>query len=64
MAMGVSSRGYCAAKDERYYGLKGHVMINLDGYVTACPVALKHHDRLMWTNGSFLPKLLTRPGAC
>ena len=40
----VTAWGYCAAKDERYYGLKGHVMINLDGYITACPVAPANVD--------------------
>ena len=27
--------GYCAAKDEKYYGLRGHVVIGLKGFVSA-----------------------------
>ena len=28
--------GYCAAKDEHYYGLRGHPVINHDGYIVHC----------------------------
>jgi len=34
----VAAWGYCAAKGEHYYGLKGHVVLSLEGYITACPV--------------------------
>jgi hypothetical protein len=27
---GEAAFGFCAAKDEHYYGFKGHVIINLD----------------------------------
>lgn len=36
--------GYCAAKDEYYYGLKGHVMIDLRGVVTAMTVTAANVD--------------------
>ena len=40
----VTVWGYCAARDGHYYGLKGHVMIHRDGYITACPVAPANVD--------------------
>ena len=27
--------GYCAAKDEHYYGLRGHLVLGLNGFITA-----------------------------
>lgn len=36
--------GYCAAKDEYYYGLKGHVMIDLRGVVTTMTVTAANVD--------------------
>jgi hypothetical protein len=27
--------GYCAAKDEKYYGLRGHAVMSLNGFITA-----------------------------
>ena len=36
--------GYCAAKDEYYYGLKGHVLIDLRGVVSAMTVTAAHVD--------------------
>lgn len=36
--------GYCAAKDETYYGLKGHVLIDLRGVVTAMTVTAANCD--------------------
>jgi hypothetical protein len=32
---GDASYGYCAAKKERYYGFRGHIVINSNGVVTA-----------------------------
>lgn len=31
-----ASYGYCAAKDEHYYGLRGHPVINEHGYIVHC----------------------------
>ena len=35
---GVASWGYCAAKDEHYYGLHGHLLIDFNGVVTGIEV--------------------------
>jgi hypothetical protein len=40
----VAAYGYCAAKDEYYYGLKGHVVIDLRGVVTAITVTAANVD--------------------
>jgi hypothetical protein len=32
---GLASYGYCAAKDEKYYGFHGHLLINYSGLITA-----------------------------
>ena len=34
----VADFGYCAAKKQYYYGLHGHVMITVDGVITAWTV--------------------------
>lgn len=34
----VADVGYCAAKKQYYYGLHGHLLITLDGVITACTV--------------------------
>jgi hypothetical protein len=39
-----SAYGYCAAKDEYYFGLKGHVLIDLRGVVTALTVTAANID--------------------
>jgi hypothetical protein len=36
--------GYCAAKDEYYYGLKGHVVIDLRGAISAMTVTAANCD--------------------
>jgi hypothetical protein len=36
--------GYCAAKDEYYYGLRGHPVINLKAQVVAFPVSSANAD--------------------
>ena len=28
--------GYCAAKDEKYWGMRGHPVMNMDGYIVHC----------------------------
>ncbi len=30
---GSASFGYCAAKDEKYYGFKGHLVVSLEGVI-------------------------------
>jgi hypothetical protein len=32
---GIAAWGFCAAEDEHYYGLKGHVMMAMSGIITA-----------------------------
>jgi hypothetical protein len=32
---GVADYGYCAAKDETFYGFRGHLLISLQGIITA-----------------------------
>lgn len=39
-----ASYGYCAAKDEHYYGLKGHVLIDLRGVVSGLTVTAANVD--------------------
>lgn len=34
----VAGWGYCAAKETHYYGLKGHLVINTQGFVTAMAI--------------------------
>lgn len=31
----VADYGYCAAKKQRYYGLHGHLMVTINGVITA-----------------------------
>ena len=31
---GLASFGYCAAKDNKYYGFKGHLVMSLEGVIT------------------------------
>lgn len=31
---GEAAYSYCAAKDEKYYGFEGHVVISFDGIIT------------------------------
>lgn len=40
----AAAYGYCAAKDEYYYGLKGHVLIDLRGVVTAMTLTAANLD--------------------
>ena len=34
----VADVGYCAAKKQYYYGLHGHLMITINGVITACTI--------------------------
>lgn len=45
-----STWGFCAAKDERYYGLKGHLVINGSGQITALAVTPANVDEraVLW----------------
>ncbi len=42
--------GYCASKNETYYGFKGNVLINSDGIITQLTATAAHIDErdLMW----------------
>jgi hypothetical protein len=40
----VADVGYCAAKKQYYYGLHGHLMITLDGVITAWTVTSASGD--------------------
>ncbi len=31
---GQASYGYCAAKDEKFYGFRGHLLVSADGIIT------------------------------
>ena len=35
---GIASYGYCAAKDEHFYGFRGHLNISLNGVITGFTV--------------------------
>ena len=39
-----ASFSYCAAKQEKYYGFKGHIVINLSGMITGYTFAPAHCD--------------------
>ena len=41
---GDASYGYCAAKNMTYYGLKGHLLIDLSGVVVDCSIASANID--------------------
>ena len=41
---GYAAYGYCASKDEKYYGFKGHLIISLDGIITAFNVTPANVD--------------------
>lgn len=40
----VAAKGYCAAKDEYYYGLRGHAVMGLNGFITAFVVTPANLD--------------------
>lgn len=39
-----SAYGYCAAKDEHYFGLRGHPLINEQGFIVACTYTAANVD--------------------
>lgn len=39
-----ASYGYCAAKDEKYYGFKGNVLINTEGVITGITLSAANID--------------------
>ena len=41
---GEASYGYCAAKDEFYYGFEGHIIINLAGVISGYTFASANID--------------------
>ncbi len=41
---GVGSISYCAAKDERYFGFKGHLLIHPNGLITGFALATANID--------------------
>ena len=41
---GEAAIGYCATKDEYYYGFKGHIIINLKMQVVSCTLAAANID--------------------
>lgn len=41
---GEASYGYCAAKDEKYYGFEGHIMVNADGIICGYTFASANID--------------------
>ena len=47
--------GYCAAKDEKYYGFKGHLLISMDGIPTAYTFASAEIDERV-----FIPELVDK----
>lgn len=41
---GVAAFGYCAAKDESFYGFRGHLCISFNGVITGCAVTPANGD--------------------
>lgn len=41
---GVASYGYCAAKDEKFYGFRGHLSISLRGVITGFTITAANAD--------------------
>lgn len=46
----ISSYGYCASKKETQYGLKLHVVVTLDGYITNIELTAANVDdyEILW----------------
>lgn len=40
----ASAWGYCAAKDEHYYGIRGHVVLGLNGLISAVIISPANRD--------------------
>jgi IS5 family transposase len=41
---GSAAYGYCAAKDEKFYGFRGHLLISFDGVITSFTVTAANVD--------------------
>jgi hypothetical protein len=41
---GIAAYGYCASKEEKYYGLRGHAVINMCGYIVSFIVTPANAD--------------------
>jgi hypothetical protein len=41
---GVAGYGYCAAKDEKFYGFRGHLAISLRGVITGFAITAANAD--------------------
>ncbi len=41
---GIARYGYCAAKDEHYYGFKGHIVINSEGVICSSAITAANID--------------------
>lgn len=41
---GTAAYGHCAAKNEKYYGFKGHILISLTGVITDCTLTAANED--------------------
>ena len=57
---GLANFGYCAAKDEKYYGFKGHLVISSEGVITGfslTPANGSERDAL-WETASHITGLL------
>ena len=62
---GEAAYGYCAAKDMRYYGFKGHVLTSDDGFILAFGVAAANVDEramLLEMSASATPYVLGEKG--
>ena len=62
---GEAAYGYCAAKDMRYYGFKGHVLTSDDGFILAFGVAAANVDEramLLEMSASATPYVLGDKG--
>ncbi len=44
MLAGTAAWGYCAAKDEYYHGLRGHIVMAMEGFITAFVVTPANVD--------------------
>ena len=50
MLQEFTAKGYCAAKDEYYYGLRGHAVINTKGYISTFVVTPADFDERLALN--------------
>ncbi len=57
---GVASIGYCAAKKEKYYGFKGHLLIDTNGVIVGLSLATANIDEreVLWDFSDYISGLL------